>query len=641
MWRRLFKSYKIKHSFDADFVKLMNRLYRKYGDEIFHIQGIANSHLDIVKYTDDFFQNSASAMADKTVDPNANNSDKSVLQYHHSHGKALLRLNSLHILYTALKKEYSKEIADLCVSNVVNGKIFINDLHNLVSPYCYAFDLHTLVAEGMTFYKGSMNIGSPKRSDSFIDLVLQATAYISNQITGAVAYPNFFLFLDWYYRKEFGSDYAGKMSRSNSPVKIKIRHHFQNLIYSLNWMYRGGESSFTNLSVLDIGFSMRLFSGYVFPNGEEFSETTARSMIKLSQEFFEYFAEINLKEGMFTFPVMTLAISLNEQGNYVDRMFAEWVSRANSKKSLGNVFVSEPNSFSSCCRLQNQLDNNYQNSFGVSGVSVGSHRVAGINFGRVQAFDVSEQLDCLHKILKTHRHILKRQIDGGFLPLYTASWIHLRKQFGTVGFVGISEWAKKQSGNELDNMKTILSNINEQIEEWTERDNATNNFSGLVYSYNLEQIPAESMAVRLAKIDKILGYNKHSLIYSNQYIPLTENVPMGLRIQFQGKLDSETSGGAILHINHKDRNPLSSKQYFTIMEACRLSGTKYFGINYVYDKCYNGHHTRSNGGNCSICGAEIAEQFTRVVGFITSTKNWNKDRREIEYPNRKFYQSKD
>jgi ribonucleoside-triphosphate reductase len=40
---------------------------------------------------------------------------------------------------------------------------------------------------------------------------------------------------------------------------------------------------------------------------------------------------------------------------------------------------------------------------------------------------------------------------------------------------------------------------------------------------------------------------------------------------------------------------------------------------------------------CPICGKPIEDNYTRVVGFLTNTKNWNKTRREVDYPNRKWY----
>jgi len=40
------------------------------------------------------------------------------------------------------------------------------------------------------------------------------------------------------------------------------------------------------------------------------------------------------------------------------------------------------------------------------------------------------------------------------------------------------------------------------------------------------------------------------------------------------------------------------------------------------------------------CGKPIIEKFTRVVGYLTPVNNWVKERREYEFPLRKFEELK-
>lgn len=133
-------------------------------------------------------------------------------------------------------------------------------------------------------------------------------------------------------------------------------------------------SCFTNLSVMDSGFMKQLFSGYQFP---DFSLPNIDSSVELSKIFFEYYSEINGSEGIFTFPVMTIAISLDDNGEYIDPDFVDWAAIANCGKATANIFQSKPTAFSSCCRLRSDYDklseNGYQNSFGVGGLSVGCY----------------------------------------------------------------------------------------------------------------------------------------------------------------------------------------------------------------------------------------------------------------------------
>lgn len=207
------KGWLVKQSFTNEFVDCLDMIYQKYGEEVFEIQGIANKYMDLVKFSKEFFKKSADTnVADLSVDDNANVCEKNVIQYDFENNKALMRLNSLYMMFKTIKDIKGLEEAQVALEKVINGEIFVNDLHTYATKsYCYSFDLRNLLLDGMSFFKGNMNIKPPKRSDSFISLVIQATAYISNQIAGAVSYPSFFLLLDHFYRKERGEDYIKKI----------------------------------------------------------------------------------------------------------------------------------------------------------------------------------------------------------------------------------------------------------------------------------------------------------------------------------------------------------------------------------------------------------------------------------------------
>lgn len=644
----------IKQSYPNTFVNFLTDMYDKYGESIFSIQGIANKHMDVVEFSKSFFNNS-SDVADISIDGNANVKEKNIMQYNHEFGKALQKLNSIYLVHKWLIEIYDEETANRATEKVINGELFINDLTRYAMSYCFAFDLRKLLYEGMSFFKSNMNIGPPKRSDSFIALLIQSTAYISNQIMGASSYPDFFVILDHFYRRELGKDYIRKAKDRQSEEWHKIKNQFQNFIYSMNFPFRGSQSSFTNLSVMDKGFARQLFKDYKIPTPEgDFVDPDLDSMIELSKLFFEYYSEINSEEGIFTFPVMTLAISLDEDNNYIDEDFVEWSSIANSEKALANIFQSRPNSFSSCCRLKNDLDkansNGFHNSFGVGGLSVGSHRVAGLNLPRIAHLEkdnpdiLQEDIDLLHKILYSHRQLIKHITATGNFPLYDTEWIHLSKQYSTIGFIGAYEYVCNKgldisSDEGIKCITDILEKIESNIVKWQNDEKEEKNI------YNIEQIPGESMAVRLAEIDYELGYNKdkdeirHKL-YSNQYIPLVKEASIYERLRIQGKIDSLTSGGAIAHINIDDEKPLDSKIFKRIIVTAKDLKVPYFAINYAYSECAKGHFSVGKKDSCPVCSSNIVCQYTRVVGFITPVRSWNTVRKNYEYNNRTFYTNK-
>ena len=649
-------TYPIAHSFDVEFIAALNSIHRKYGSSILAVHGIAHKNLDIVTFSEEFFRKSSACVSDISADDNANVSEINISHYMSESSKALHKLSGLHSIFNEIHQLYGLREAKICIEKLITGELFFHDLSMTESSYCFGFSLLPLVYEGMSFFKGNFNIRPPKHASSFIALVIQSIAYISNQIAGAAALPDFFPILDYFYRKEHGPTYT-TLLRQKNPLSQEIINHFQNLIYSLNFPFRGaGQSAFTNLSVLDRGFLRALFTSQGHMGSDlRFPDNTTldvESTLELSKFFFEYYQEIIGKEGIFTFPVVTIALSLDAHNEFIDQETVQWEANINSQKSLANVYIDQPNSFSSCCRLKNDVTKvgqkiGYQNSFGVSGVSVGSHRVVGLNLAQISVIEkdnpdiFAEDLESVHKILRAHRHLVKRHIEEGRLPLYTTGWMSLSRQYSTVGFIGLWEYHLNKGNSplnkkSLDASVQILKFIESKIQEWQTAEASENS------SYNIEQVPAESMAVRLAKIDSMLGFNPLGLeIYSNQYIPLTQEVSISERLKIQGIFDQYSSGGAIAHINIDDALPLSPKQHGKILDYARKVGAKYLGINHVFAKCAKGHYWIGKETTCPECSCERVENYTRVVGFLTKVSAWNRVRRTVDFPNRCFLNNKD
>lgn len=276
-------------------------------------------------------------------------------------------------------------------------------------------------------------------------------------------------------------------------------------------------SSFTNISVMDRGFMKSLFNDYIYP---DFTRPNVDSVIELSKLFFEYYTDINSVEGMFTFPIMTIAISVDKDRNYIDPKFVDWAAEINSKKALANIFQDKPTSFSSCCRLKNDFskvaDVGYHNSFGVGGLSIGSHRVAGLNLPRLAILErddsdiIEKDLEILHKILYSHRRLLIDRIKGGFLPLYSTDWIHLSRQYSTIGFIGSYEYIKNRGLDiKTDKGQKVLLNVLQKIEnkivEWQKFYN--NEDKEIVIINNKEYKSFESIYIKNKKTEEIKYIN--------------------------------------------------------------------------------------------------------------------------------------
>lgn len=646
------KSYLVKMSFDSQFVDFMERMNKKYPKELFEIQKIAERHLDVNEFSTKL-RGGDKPVADFAVDDNANVADKTIQTYESEAHKGIDRVHSLNMFYTKLSSVYGKDTAEEILELVLNGSLFINDLHSL-KPYCYGFDLHKLLHDGLDCYK-PIKIKRAKHVSTFFSLVTQFVAYASNQLSGAVSMPSLFAELEaisWY---EYGDNYM-----DNPTWQKEFKQGIQGFVYSMNFPFRNIQPAFTNVSIYSRDYLEALFKGrvYVF-DGKEYTLNLDR-MDALQKAFGKLFSKMQVEENIFTFPVITLAHGV-ENKEIVDKKFLKYSSALNAEKAAFNIYCGKTDTFSSCCRILNRFSKSYQNSFGVGGLSIGSMKVIGINLPRVfqmckEADDILDAVldriaylcSAIGKLHKVWREQIEADINSGLLPLYTTGWINTKRQYSTLGFIGLSNLVDQVVSKQgrlcsddgtmafLDNAITteygleVAKKITAKI---SEQEQALSEEYGFLF--NTEQIPAESMAVKLAEIDHLL-YDTTDKIYSNQHVPLDSNVDPVKRLQVQGEMDSYTSGGAIAHINIDQVDHLTADQMEQMIVYSAYVGCVYFAVNYCYGKCKNGHLAVSRDTICKKCGEDV-QLYTRVVGFITPTASWNKVRRDLDFPTRRWY----
>lgn len=196
----------IRQSFDQRFVLKLKEIEEKYGSEMIRLDGIGSDKLDINQFAKDFFNNNV--ISNVSSDGNANVDDNSVLTFEHEFGKSLQKVNAYYHMWNIMVKDSNigikraNKILELCI----NGSLKIHDNHMWMKPYCFAFSLDGLVIKGLPFIS-KVKIGPPKHFKSFINLVIQFTAFASNQLAGATAFSDLLVYMDWYARKDYGENY--------------------------------------------------------------------------------------------------------------------------------------------------------------------------------------------------------------------------------------------------------------------------------------------------------------------------------------------------------------------------------------------------------------------------------------------------
>lgn len=630
----------IELKFNKDFERALNGLREKYGEDFEILNGIHNSQMNFSDFIDAFVDKN---VADVTIDSNANASSKDIASFRSEKGKSVDKVIAANKIFYEIKKKYGLKTAKEWLETEYTGGFYLHDFPSTTYvPYCYAYDLGRLAREGL-FFLNNYNSQPPKHLTTFIDDVIEFISFMSNRSSGAVGIPNILVWTYYFWKKDCETGFI-----INNP-DYYIRQSFQKLIYRLNQPFmRIDQSAFVNVSIFDREYYEALFGGLEFPDGT-FAIDYVDEFIEHQKIFMEVVSKIR-QENMFTFPVLTYSL-LYKDGKFVDEEFARWCSDHNCKWNDSNFFVSgDVTTLSNCCRLLSDTSKlkGFINSIGGTALSIGSVKVNTINLVHIfyeLGEDVTEKkyLNLLKKrttlcckVLDRVRHIIQRNIEKNLLPNYCDGGIEMDKQYCTVGILGLYETMEKfgyietdEFGNKfytedgMDFAGKIFDILNETKDNFTDE-----------YSFNIESVPAEQAAVKLCAKDNILFDMHDNFIYSNQWIPLTEKCTINEKIRTSAILDNKCSGGAIAHINI-DNNFPNTDMAWEMLNYIASQGVIYFCYNTKINVCKN-HHGFVDADICPECGEHACDTYQRVVGFLTPSRSYSKERFK-EFSAREWY----
>ena len=614
-------------SWDTDFDTLMMHLWSKYGKELFTLDGIGEQ-MDLNKFSKNFF-NSNGPSADVSVDANANVVAKTGIEYNFELPKPLKRYNSYFLLWKELKKAYGLETANDIIESQLTGDIYINDFTDIASPYCFNYSTNDIAFNGLDSISKRIRVFPPKSLDTFLRQVEQFVVVAANSTLGATGFADLLLVASRYVDNLLETGMDGHTEIGNPETYIKER--LTAFVYTVNWEFRGNQSPFTNISLYDDTFLDSLCPDY----------NATKETVKMLQRIYVDVMNEELSRSPITFPVTTACFCKEPDGTIRDKEFLDFIANANLKFGWINIYNGDTSTLSSCCRLRSNKDNPYFNSFGAGSTKIGSLGVVTANLPRIAykakgdfgkfLEDLEEVYSKTAKINACKRRLVRKRIELGAAPLYTQGYMDLSKQYSTFGVVGINE-AVQLLGKDILSKEgqDMVIRILEFINQWIDRAEAQ-----YKAPHNVEQVPAETSAIKLANKDKMLGYDIGVPLYSNQFIPLIVKADMLDRLKLQGMFDSKLSGGAIAHINvgEQIKDP---KVMVSLMEYAAKCGVVYWAINYLLECCPE-KHLWVGGEICPVCGRKSANKMTRVVGFLTSISNWHPVRRTFDFPQRQFY----
>nr|DAO90607.1 MAG TPA: anaerobic ribonucleoside triphosphate reductase [Caudoviricetes sp.] len=650
---------------------LVSALKKKYGltngqlkevsEKILKIHGLDAESFDSLGMFEPFMTERTN---DLSIDDNSNKNEKTIAGLINEVVSPNAKLIGYDMLYRVMKELYGSKEAKILSGDLYDLSLGLSDATKILLPYCWALDASKLVIEGRKF--GQLPSKPAKRVDSYIAALNETVHQMSSHLAGAIAVGTFFL--DIAHLLMYKERVPFSKLKEDKEYRKYMENQMQKFVHSVNHLSRNGvESPFTNISIFDRSKLAFLIGsdnyGWYFPNkkdiaidngleekmnSDEFQSFVIDYIMEL-QEIYEKFHEAGdpSQNGIpYRFPVVTMNISKNENDEVEDEKFLKDICKLDISRF--NIFTSGGTKIASCCRLINDkelLDLGSQvNSFGGTSIAMGSHRVCTINFARI-AYEANSMEDFYKildmrirntaKILKAHKILIGKLTQKGLQPFITRGWIKMDRLFSTFGILGVVECKKileEKFADEIKEDEDVMHDFLVYL-----NDKSTKYSKELGIFSNIEQIPGESFAIRLATADKLI-FNENIIsepMYANQFVPLWKDATLWERLEIYGKYDSLLSGGGIVHAQI-GTSTTSQQNEKIIREAIRAK-CEHFALNRVYTKCKDCEEVfNTKVATCPHCGSLNVTYYTRTIGYFTPVDSWSKIRREWEFPQRKF-----
>ena len=490
--------------------------------------------------------NASNASTGSKYDSNANVENKNVVTLGQELHKGKNIQQNRYIMQNKIKALYSKKLADQYIKDLETHVLYKHDESGTPGyPYCVAITMYPFLIDGLKNLGGQSKAPTDLKSycGEFINLVYS----VSSQFMGAVATPEFLMYMDYFIRKDYGEDYLDildkqvELNRKGRTLEQVIENCFQQVVHSMNMPAgnRGYQTVFWNVGYFDKNYFDGVFGEFRFPDG---TAPKWETLSWLQKKFMKWFNEERTKY-VLTFPVETMAM-LTDGHDIVDKEYADFTAEMWSKGHSFFCYLSDsPDSLSSCCRLRNSLKDaeddehnhtTHQFSMGTASVATGSKSVMTINLNRViqnatrKYFEevdgtqlekgvqvdinkvkdkdllytyissgITEITERVHKYQRAFNEIVKDFLNAKMLDVYRAGFINMKKQYLTVGVNGLTDAAEFLS---------IEPNLNKDYEEFVNNILETINISNRKDKtrdcmYNTEFVPKHTGHVKPLLID--------------------------------------------------------------------------------------------------------------------------------------------
>ena len=636
----------------------------------------------ILKKDDDFVKqyiSASNASSGSKYDANANVENKNIVTLGQELHKGKNIQQNRYIMHNKIKSLYTKKLADQYIKDLESHVLYKHDESGTPGyPYCVAITMYPFLVDGLRMLGGQSVAPTDLKSfcGEFINLVYS----VSSQFMGAVATPEFLMYMDYFIRKDYGDDYLTildkqvELNRKGRTLEQVIENCFQQVVHSMNMPAgnRGYQTVFWNVGYFDKNYFNGVFGDFKFPDG---TAPKWETLSWLQKKFMKWFNEERTKY-ILTFPVETMAM-LTDGHDIVDKEYADFTAEMWAEGHSFFCYLSDsPDSLSSCCRLRNSLKDvedeehnhtTHQFSMGTASVETGSKSVMTINLNRViqnatrkflkdkenyelekgkQYFvsnigehktelyeyisnAITEITERVHKYQRAFNEIIKDFYNAQMLDVYSAGFISLKKQYLTVGVNGLTDAAE---------FLGIEPNLNDEYEEFVNLILETINKSNKKDKtrdcmYNTEFVPGENLSNKNYNWDKKDGYfvsPKHIMYSSYFFNPEDTSLSILDKMKLHGNsFVKYLDGGQAAHLNINEH--LSFEQYRQLLKVASEYGCSYFTYNCKNSVCNDcGYISKDTLDTCPKCGSKNIDYLTRIIGYLSRVSSFAEARQAEE-----------
>ncbi len=545
----------------------------------------------------------------------------------------------------ALTKVFTKDVAEAHLK----GDIHLHDLGMVNRPYCSGQSVAYVARYGLNIPSITSVSNPAKHADVLLAHILKMTSVLQNHFAGAIGWDAINMYfapylVGWTYEQD--------------------KQLAQQLIFEFNQLAggRGGQVAFTDINLY-----------YEIPNhfrdvpaigpGGKFTGKTYSEYDKESKMFaralFDVYMDGDSRGQPFFFPKPLLHITdyfFKEEGweEFLDLACELASEKGNTYFVFDRGGVAK---LSECCRLSFELTPEDLDEAkhpwkmrycALQNITLNLPRAAYKSGGDEEMlFDIIEQeMELAAKAHMQKRAFIKSILDLGVEGPLAAlsvshddeSYLRMRKASHLIGILGLNEMVQAMTGCQLHESehaeqlgKAVIQYMDLKCQQLSER-------FGL--KIVLEQTPAESTALRFAKLDlraypdiarKYVKGNleKGEIYYTNSthlnYQLVQDPIDKVIR---EGELHPMIKAGAITHIWMGEHKPDPKALASFVIKTFRHSENAQIAFSPEFTICNEcGHIERGLLEACSRCGSEDVDGITRITGYFTRTSSWNAGKR--------------